>query len=227
MEQLFLLCSVVGGTIFLCQLALTLFGMGGDDFDVADDVPSDLGGADFGHFDGGGHVDAGGHGDVGGHAGHVHHGEVVHAHSSTRLFSLISFRTVVAALTFFGLTGYAALQGGQSPATSLVLALVCGGAAMYGVHRLMQLMYQLSQDRTLRIDNAVGRLGTVYIPIPAAHQGEGKVQISLQDRLVEYAATTAESADLPTGARIVVTRIVGPSVVEVMPVEEKVEAVGA
>ena len=165
MEQFFLLCSVVGGTIFLCQLALTLFGLGGsDDFDVAHDIPSDLGGADIGHIDGG-HFDTG---------TDVHHGEVAHGHSSTRLFSLISFRTIVAALTFFGLSGYAAIQGGQTPATALILAVICGGAAMYGVHRLMQLMYQLSQDRTLRIDHAIGRPGTVYIPIPAPTKGKAR-----------------------------------------------------
>lgn len=98
---------------------------------------------------------------------------------------------------------------------------------MYGVHRLMQLMYQLSQDRTLRIDHAVGRPGTVYIPIPAAGEGEGKVQITVQDRLVEYAATTSHLEVLPTGSQVVVTRIVGPGIVEVISVGEKIEAAGA
>jgi hypothetical protein len=73
---------------------------------------------DIGHIDGG-HFDTG---------TDVHHGEVAHGHSSTRLFSLISFRTIVAALTFFGLSGYAAIQGGQTRATALILAFACGVA---------------------------------------------------------------------------------------------------
>ena len=209
MQELFLICAAVGGTVFLCQFVLTLMGIGSDDFDVSHDVPHDMGGGDAAHWGGvGGHdVSGGDHGGDG-----ATHG---HSHGSTWLFGVISFRTVVAALTFFGLAGFAALQGGQAAPTALVLAVICGGAAMYGVHWLMQVMYRLGQDHTLRIGQAIGRRGAVYVPIPGSRSGEGKVQVTVQERIVEYVATTSGADELPTGAQVVVTRVVRPGVVEV------------
>jgi membrane protein implicated in regulation of membrane protease activity len=196
MEQVFLVCAALGGTVFICQFVMTLMGMAGDDVDIADDIPDDVG-TDFGDAD-----LADDHGPSQGHG-------------STWLFGVISFRTIVAAITFFGLAGFASLQGGQSTSASVLTAVLAGAAAMYGVHWLMQLMYRLSQDRTLRVTRAVGKRGTVYLPVPADHGGSGKVQINLQDRLVEYAATTGEAEILPTGTQIVVTRIVSHDTVEV------------
>jgi hypothetical protein len=122
---------------------------------------------------------------------------------------------MVAALTFFGLAGFAAVQGGQGVVVSLAVAVVSGIVAMYVVHWIMQFMYGLGQDRTLRIAMAVGQRGTVYVPIPGANAGEGKIQVAVQERVVEYAAVTGEREELPTGAQIVITRIVSPGTVEV------------
>ena len=226
MEYVFLACAVVGGTIFVCQFILALVGFGTDDFDLADQMPHDVGGVDIGHALGGdaGHELGGGdlgHTDAAGGHGHGGH------HGSTWLFGVISFRTVVAAITFFGLGGYAAIQSGRFSAIAIVFAVVCGGAAMYGVHWLMQLMYRLGQDRTLRIAQAVGQRGTVYVPIPGGNAGEGKVQISVQERLIECVAVTSEPRELPTGARVAVTRIISPSTVEVQLVADEAETTSA
>ena len=205
MEKVFLVCAAVGGTVFVCQFVMALIGFGADDVDFADDVPDDVSG-DF---------------DVADEQGHVM------GHGSTWLFGVISFRTVVAALTFFGLAGYAALEAGQGSGPSIVIGAVCGVAAMYAVHWLMRLMYQLGQDRSLRITHAVGRRGTVYIPVPRSSGGAGKIQVNVQDRLVEYAAMTSQDEDLPTGARVRVTRIISPTTVEVERIAETVESADA
>lgn len=197
MEMFFLICAAVGGAIFVCQFLLTLVGMGSSDMEVAHEVPHDFGMADA-------------HGGIG--HGHTHDSST---HNSTWLFSIISVRTIVAAVTFFGLTGYAALRGERTPLEAIAIGLVCGGSAMVAVHWVMQTMYRLGQDHTLRIERAVGRTATVYLPVPANHGGEGKVQICVQERLVEYAATTSADCDLPAGTEVVVERIVGPGLVEV------------
>jgi membrane protein implicated in regulation of membrane protease activity len=213
MESMFLICAAIGGTVLVCQFVLTLIGLGGDDVDLVDDLPDDMNVDGVGHLDGGhdiGETHAGGHG-----------------HGSTWMFGVVSFRTVIAALTFFGLGGYAAIQGGLLGAWAVLIATICGAAAMYGVHWLMQTMYRLGQDRTLRIQAAVGRRGTVYVPIPGGAAGEGKVHVSVQDRMVEYAATTSEPEELPTGARVVVIRIISPSTVEVERIHETAETADA
>jgi membrane protein implicated in regulation of membrane protease activity len=200
LSWLFLIMAVVGGTVLIVQFVLTLVGLGGDHagFDVAHDVPHDFAG-DVGHD-----VHAGGaHGAEGaGHDAAGHHG-------SSWLFAVISFRTLVAAATFFGLTGLAAQSAGQSVGVQLLLATLAGVGAMYGVHWMVRTMGRLGEDATVRIHHAVGLEGTVYIPIPAAKARAGKIQLKIQNRLVEYEAVTGSKERLATGTKVRVVGIAG------------------
>jgi membrane protein implicated in regulation of membrane protease activity len=195
----FLFLAVVGGTVLICQFVLTLVGLGGDHgLDTGHDLAHDFTG-DVGHD-----VHAGGaHGaESSGHDAAGHHG-------SSWLFAVISFRTLVAAATFFGLAGLAAESAGQSVGVQLLLAAAAGFAAMYGVHWLVRGMGRLGEDATVRINHAVGKEGTVYIPIPAGKSQAGKIQLKVQNRLVEYEAVTSGKEKLATGTKVRVVGIVG------------------
>ena len=193
----FLICAVVGGTVLICQFVLTLVGLGGDHIALGD-VAHDFSG-DVGHDV---HV-GGAHGaESAGHDAQGHHG-------SSWLFAMISFRTLVAAATFFGLAGLAARSAGQSVGVQLLLAGVAGVAAMYGVHWMVRMMGQLGEDATVRIRHALGKEGTVYIPIPPAKAQAGKIQLKLQNRLVEYEAVTSGPEKLATGTKVRVVGITG------------------
>jgi membrane protein implicated in regulation of membrane protease activity len=212
MTTIFLFCALVGGTIMLCQFVLTLLGLGGHDL-----VDAGHGGLDLDH-DVGPDVahDTGDHGHG---MGEAQGEDNAHQHSSTWLFGVITFRTLVAAITFFGLAGMAARSAELSLVNQLLIGLACGIGAMYLVHWLMSLMYRLSEDNTVRINRAVGREGMVYLPVPAGRTGPGKIQLRLQGRMMEYEAVTAAPANLPTGARVVVVGVVGGHVLEVAPAE--------
>lgn len=193
MEMFFGVCAVLGGTVLLCQFVLTLVGFEGD--------------ADIDDFGGQG----------GGHStGHdtSHDGSDGHQHGANWIFGVLTFRTIVAALTFFGLTGLAGNSAGMSPPATLTIAVLAGLAAMYGVHWMMQGLYRLRSDGTARIERAVGQTGTVYLRVPAKKSGVGKVTVSLQGRTMEYQAMTAHD-ELPTGNRIVVVDVIGRDTVEV------------
>jgi hypothetical protein len=91
---------------------------------------------------------------------------------------------------------------------------------MYGLFVLMRTIYRLRSEGTVRIHGAVGKRGTVYVPIPPNNGGVGKIQLNLQNRTVEYAAMADLQDKLPTGARVVVVKILGPDTVEVQPIPE-------
>jgi membrane protein implicated in regulation of membrane protease activity len=208
LSTLFLLCAVVGGTVLICQFVLTLVGLGGDH--VGMDV-----GHDF-------HSDAG-H-DV--HVGDTHGAEssdhdAAGHHGSSWLFAVISFRTLVAAATFFGLAGMAAKAADQGVGVQLLLGAVAGLSAMYGVHWMVRTMGTLGEDGTVRVSHALGKEGTVYIPIPAARAQAGKIQLKLQNRLVEYEAVTSGLQKLATGTKVRVVGITG-STLEVEPLVTQV-----
>ena len=60
----------------------------------------------------------------------------------------------------------------------------------------------------------MGQQATVYLHIPAQQKGAGKIQINLQNRTMEYLATTAGDA-IPSGATVVVTEVLGSDTVQV------------
>jgi membrane protein implicated in regulation of membrane protease activity len=197
---LYLVAAVVGGTILVCQFVLALVGLGHD-------------GTDFSH-------DAGGdfHGDHAGDAPADQHPD------STHLFAIVSFRTLVAASAFFGVTGRAALSAGYVQSTSLILAIIVGAFAMYGMYWLMRLIAGLNSSGNERIGNAVGLHATVYVPIPAARKGAGKVQLSMQNRIVEYQAVTDDAEPLKTGESVQVVGVMGSDTVHVRRAVETVPA---
>ena len=139
-------------------------------------------------------------------------------HSSSWLFAVISFRTLVAAATFFGLTGLAAQSAGQREGVQLLLAAAAGLGAMYGVHWLIRSIGRLGEDATLRVKGALGQEGTVYVPIAGGRSQAGKIQLKLQNRLVEYEAITSAPERLATGTKVRVTGLAG-NVLEVEPVK--------
>jgi hypothetical protein len=199
----FILCAVVGGTILICQFVLTLVGLGGEHgFDLSHDVAHDFT-TDSGHA-------------VGGDDGNGH--DAAHQHGSSWLFAAISFRTLVAAITFFGLIGSAAQQANQPVGVQLLLAIAAGIGAMYGVHWLITSIGRLGQDATLRTKNALGQEGTVYVPIAGDKGQAGKIQLKVQNRLVEFEAVTGVHEILTTGTKV---RVVGmtANVLEVEPVQ--------
>ena len=220
LSTIFLIAAVVGGTVLVCQFALTLLGMGDDVSDAASD--GDFAGD--GHFDGdlaGDSVHAGGAHDQHTSLADAADGEFQHSDSSW-LFGVLSFRTLVAAGAFFGVAGRAALSSGFSQPTSLLIATVVGVCAMYGMYGLMRLIASFTSSGNERIRNAVGREARVYIRIPAARNGRGKVQLTMQNRIVEYQAVTEDDEPLKTGETVRVVGVVGSDVVKVRRVRQTV-----
>ena len=211
MLALFMVCAAVGGTILVLQLAMTLIGLGGEA--LHGDMPGDVGG-DFGHD-----VGSDFHGDAGGLHDAGHHSSADHSDSSS-IFRILSFRSIVAALTFFGLAGIAGNASGFSIGSTLAVASAAGFGAMYAVYWLMKTLYSLGTTGNVRIQGAVGKYGTVYVPIPQHNSGSGKIQLNLQNRTMEYLAMTAGNR-LPTGAKVVVTDVVTSATLEVEPAFEE------
>jgi len=190
MQTLFFICAIVGGTLMLCQFLMMVLGIGG-------------------------HHEVGGDHDIATDHDAGHH-EVGHDKEVWWFVGLLTFRTVVAALTFFGLAGWYATASGLDNPTSLAVGVVAGGAAMYLVALLMRSLSKLQASGTVRIERAVGTTGTVYLTIPGQKVGAGKVHLNLQNRTVEYLAVTSQE-QLPTGAKVVVVAVVGSDTVEVAP----------
>ncbi|MCS7081212.1 MAG: hypothetical protein NZ585_14335 [Chloracidobacterium sp.] len=93
--------------------------------------------------------------------------------------------------------------------TRLSPTMVLGTAVSAGLITFATTVWMLRQarriesDGTLRVANAIGNFGTVYLTIPAYGQGSGQVQIEVQGRLATLEAVTDGPA-IPTGSRVFV-----------------------
>ena len=135
-----------------------------------------------------------------------------------RLFSMGS---VISFFTVFGWSSIVLYQGGLSGALSVVIGFGLGLAAMFGVAKIIQLTVRLSESGNLQLDNAVGQTAHVYIPIPPAGGGAGKITLTLQERFAELSAVTDEGNQIPTGALVHIVGVRDDAlVVEKMPVSQ-------
>ncbi len=198
MDTVYLICAIAGGTLIVCQFLMTLLGLGGD---------HDAGG--HAGFDGAGH-------DLAGGAGH----DLGHDSEPSWFLSMLTIRTLSAALAFFGLAGSAASHQDVQPIEALGIAILAGAVAFFFVGWMLRLLTRLNVDGSARIERAVGSRGTVYLSIPGANTGVGKVHVSLLNRTLEYKAITSKEEALPTGAKIVVVSVVSADTVEVAPFSE-------
>jgi membrane protein implicated in regulation of membrane protease activity len=170
----------------------------------------DIGGDhDFGGHDAGGH-DASGH-DTGHDADHSHEG----GSGTTNWFlSVLTFRTLSAAAAFFGLTGLVLTKAGIEQEIAVAAAIAVALAVAFTIRWLMQNLSRLNLDGTVHIHKAIGAAGTVYLSIPGNQAGAGKVHVRVDGRLIEYKAIT-KSAELPTGADVVVVAVIDSGTLEV------------
>lgn len=171
MSTVFLACAIIGGTILVLQFVLLLFGAGAD---------SDLGG-----HHGGGH----GHGaDFG--------------HDQSAFLKLFSLQTVSTFAAFFGLVGLATESSGWSPvAVGAAAAMAGAGALFVVVVKLMRGLGHLQSQGNVELQNAIGLTGSVYLRIPPAGAGHGRVLMTVQGRTIECRAIS-RADEIPTGATI-------------------------
>lgn len=116
-------------------------------------------------------------------------------------FSLFSLRSIVAFLLFFGWTGVMVLRGGGSLTRAITLGGIAGVIAMIIIAYLLFQMYKMEESGTVSLASAIGKEGEVYIPIPSKLNGKGKVQVEVENKLMELTAVTNHDK-LSTGKKV-------------------------
>ena len=185
-----LYCIAIPATVILILQTILLvvgFGDGGD---------GDISGAD---------ADAGG--DYA-----TDDGELLPADSNAGDFNVLSLFTIQGMVALFCVLGWSAIiarVNGLHIALCIVIGLVLGIGAMFGVSKLIRLSTKLASNGAIAYDNAVGLTATVYIKIPAGGKEHGKVNLTMQERLVEADAITFADEEIPTGTQVKITKAQG------------------
>lgn len=129
---------------------------------------------------------------------------------------LFSVRGVVSTLTVMGWSAVALLET-LAPALAISISVVLGVGTLFGMAFLMRAVAKLQTSGNIDVENAIGKIATVYIPIPESGKGSGKVTITLQEKYSEFTAITAGNEKLSTGALVRVVAVDGTGVLVVEP----------
>lgn len=122
---------------------------------------------------------------------------------------IFSIRGIIAFLVVFGWVGFVMDCAGVMLLITVPVAAVCGFLMMLVLALLMRTVMRLRNDGNLDNRNALGVSGRVYLTVPPARTGEGKVNVLLQGTYVERDAVTDEGEPIPTGCEIVVIGLSG------------------
>ncbi len=115
---------------------------------------------------------------------------------------LLTLQTVIAFLTVFGWSAITSLSAGGQLWLSLLIGAALGFAAMLLIAKLVQLSSRLAENGTAELKNALGESAVVYLPVPAAGEGYGKVTLTLQGSFTECEAVSFEPQPLSVGTTV-------------------------
>ena len=135
--------------------------------------------------------------------------------------ALFTVRGVTSMLCITGWVAVALLETTLPQGVSIAIAILSGVATLIGMAYLMRAVYKLQSSGNIDVENCIGKIGEVYIPIPAAGNGSGKVNLTVQEKFSEFSAITTSDDQLKTGAFVRVVAV-GPSgVLVVEPIDAK------
>ena len=126
-------------------------------------------------------------------------------------FSGLKIVTVRGVLAFLAIGGWTAFSLGDviHPLLAALCGILAGSIAAFLLAYAIRAAYKLENEGNLDYQNAVGMTGTVYIRVPKARSGAGKVSVIVQERLSEADAVTDDTADLMPGDVVEVLAVEG------------------
>jgi hypothetical protein len=119
---------------------------------------------------------------------------------------------------FFGWGGVVSLYQGMNMPKSIMIASLTGFVAMLGVAYVFSLMLKMQESGTINLKSAVAKIAEVYLTIPSAKSGMGKIQISIDGKVMEFDAMTKHNT-IPNGAKVRVLDILDDNVMLVEPIK--------
>lgn len=197
--QVFACIGIPATVMLLIQTVLTLIGLGGDsdvdaDVEAEAEVEFDATDADAMDSDGifGENSDAATDSDV--------------FDGGLRVFTL---RGIIAFFSVMGWTGTVCCELELALPLSILISFLAGLAAMVLIALIMKWLLGLQYDGTENIKDAIGVSGTVYMRVPPARTGKGKINVVIQGKLCEKNAVTDEETIIERDEEVTVIGISG------------------
>jgi membrane protein implicated in regulation of membrane protease activity len=122
----------------------------------------------------------------------------------------VSLRSMVAFFVGFGWTGVIAYKAGWGVGGATAAAFGAGLILMALMYSIIRLLYAQRSSGNIRMENAIGNTGRVYLSIPASGATGGQVQITFQGQMQTLPALTKGADPIPTGTAVIVRETIPP-----------------
>ncbi|MAW11504.1 MAG: hypothetical protein ACJ0IB_03855 [Verrucomicrobiales bacterium] len=111
---------------------------------------------------------------------------------------IFSIRSIGSFFVGFGWTGAMLLEKGYGVGVATLGGTIMGSIILSAFLAMMRWMQSLKSDGTVDYKNAIGNIGTVYIPISPRRKGIGQIEVQLQGRLAVVGAVTDDEEKMET-----------------------------
>jgi membrane protein implicated in regulation of membrane protease activity len=123
--------------------------------------------------------------------------------------ALFSVKPVIGFLLAFGWAGGAAMSEGLAIWLACVIALVAGLAVMLAIAWVLRATQRLKVDGTLKKEDTIGKIATVYVTIPPNNQSGGQVIVPLDGRTITMDALQKGTEPIPSNTKVKVAALIG------------------
>lgn len=124
-------------------------------------------------------------------------------------FQLFSLRNLINFLLGFGWAGVSLYTAIESNVLLAIVAFLVGVLFIAFFFFIMRALLKLSEDNSFKIEDTIGKTADVYLSIPAAKTGKGKVFISVKGSTHELSAITNSVDEIKNGSLVKVVGIEG------------------
>ena len=125
------------------------------------------------------------------------------------LSGVFSFRNLVNFLLGYGWAGVLLFDDLEKRWLLQLVAIAVGVLFVLAFVFMFRQVMRLSHDGSFKMSEAVGLKADVYLRIPAARSGRGKVQVSVKGSIHEIDAVTDNDAEIPTGGQVEIIEALG------------------
>lgn len=131
------------------------------------------------------------------------HGDL---HGMDAPFQLFTFRNMINFLLGFSWTGISFYNLIDNKIVLIAISFAVGAAFVAFFFMMIRQIERLAEDNSFKIESALQKTASVYLPIPAKKKGTGKIQVSIRGSFRELDAVT-ENEKIETSAMVKIVKI--------------------
>ena len=125
------------------------------------------------------------------------------------LSGVFSFRNLINFLLGYGWAGVLLFDSFEKRLVLQLVAIAVGLVFVLAFVFMFRQVMKLSHDGSFKMQEAVGLKADVYLRIPAARSGRGKVQVSVKGSVHEIDAVTDNETEIATGGQVEIVEVLG------------------